>query len=71
MVVFVVATYGEGEPTDNARDFYEWMKKDHDPKMLSNLKYCVNFMKMVLIIILGFWIRKYSIQNLSSYGNLL
>lgn len=28
LVVFVLATYGEGEPTDNARDFHEWLMSD-------------------------------------------
>jgi len=26
MVVFLMSTYGEGEPTDNATEFYEWLK---------------------------------------------
>ncbi len=42
-VVFVVATYGEGEPTDNAKDFYEWlMSSDREPDCFENLKYTVN-----------------------------
>jgi NADPH-ferrihemoprotein reductase len=28
LVVFTLATYGEGEPTDNARDFHEWLMSD-------------------------------------------
>jgi NADPH-ferrihemoprotein reductase len=41
-VVFLVATYGEGEPTDNARDFYEWLKDEsHDSSLLENTKFAV------------------------------
>ena len=48
IIMFVLATYGEGEPTDNAVDFYEFINGDEvsfsggsgaDEKPLSNLKF--------------------------------
>lgn len=45
LAVFVMATYGEGEPTDNAVDFFEFIKDDEasfskgEEKPLSNLKF--------------------------------
>ncbi|KAL6040645.1 NADPH--cytochrome P450 reductase, partial [Balamuthia mandrillaris] len=40
--IFVMATYGEGEPTDNAKEFYEWiMDESLDSEMLSSLKFSV------------------------------
>lgn len=48
LVMFVLATYGEGEPTDNAVEFYEFISSDNvtfsqgagaEEKALSNLKY--------------------------------
>ncbi|XP_050345279.1 NADPH--cytochrome P450 reductase isoform X1 [Nymphalis io] len=38
LAVFCLATYGEGDPTDNALDFMEWLKNDQD---LSGLNYAV------------------------------
>lgn len=35
-----MATYGEGDPTDNAQDFYDWLQEaDAD---LSGLRYAVS-----------------------------
>ncbi|XP_043859610.1 NADPH--cytochrome P450 reductase [Dromiciops gliroides] len=39
LAVFCMATYGEGDPTDNAQDFYDWLQEtDAD---LSGVKYAV------------------------------
>ena len=42
LVIFLVATYGEGEPTDNAQEFYNWMISDErDDNELSNIEFAV------------------------------
>uniref|UniRef100_A0A3Q1MSC4 NADPH--cytochrome P450 reductase n=1 Tax=Bos taurus TaxID=9913 RepID=A0A3Q1MSC4_BOVIN len=39
LAIFCMATYGEGDPTDNAQDFYDWLQEtDVD---LSGVKYAV------------------------------
>jgi len=41
-VVFVVATHGEGDPTDNAIGFYNWLiSKERESDELSNVKFTV------------------------------
>lgn len=40
MAIFVMATYGEGDPTDNAQEFYEWLQNDRDD--LDCLSYAVS-----------------------------
>ena len=42
LAIFVMATYGEGESTDNAKKFYEWMKNE-DGSVPSNLLSNVGF----------------------------
>lgn len=42
MAVFCLATYGEGDPTDNAMEFYEWIQNgDVD---MTGLNYAVSFL---------------------------
>ena len=40
-VVLLMATHGEGEPTDNAMPFYTWANEEATAPMLSELKYAV------------------------------
>jgi NADPH-ferrihemoprotein reductase len=42
VVIFVVATFGEGEPTDNAAGFWEYINdKERDPSDMSHLTFAV------------------------------
>lgn len=42
LIVFCVATYGEGEPPENAVTFHEWLLEDERPMtLLSGTKYAV------------------------------
>ena len=40
MVIFCMATYGEGDPTDNAQDLHEWLKERSE--RLQGLNYAVS-----------------------------
>ncbi|KAJ4936059.1 hypothetical protein JOQ06_017583 [Pogonophryne albipinna] len=40
LAIFCMATYGEGDPTDNAQDFYDWLQ-EIDDEDLSGLNYTV------------------------------
>lgn len=42
LCVFMLATYGEGEPTDNARDFWSWINDESKSQdHLSKLRYVI------------------------------
>lgn len=41
-----MATYGEGDPTDNAQDFYDWLQ-ENDDEDLSGLNYTVSLYAQV------------------------
>lgn len=59
LAVFCMATYGEGDPTDNAMEFYEWLQNgDAD---LTGLNYAVS----------AFKIRRFNVvlENLLCYLN--
>ncbi|XP_078483250.1 NADPH--cytochrome P450 reductase [Ciona intestinalis] len=38
-LIFCMATYGEGDPTDNAQDFHDWLKQGDT--MLTGIRYAV------------------------------
>ncbi|XP_075871091.1 P450 (cytochrome) oxidoreductase b isoform X1 [Nelusetta ayraudi] len=40
LAIFCMATYGEGDPTDNAQDFYDWLQ-ENDDENLAGLNYTV------------------------------
>lgn len=40
LAIFCMATYGEGDPTDNAQEFYDWLKDTTDS--LEGLRYTVS-----------------------------
>lgn len=37
-----MATYGEGDPTDNAQDFYDWLQ-ENDDEDLSGVNFTVSY----------------------------
>ena len=41
-----MATYGEGDPTDNAQEFFDWLKETNDS--LQGLKYTVLLILIIL-----------------------
>ena len=47
LAVFCLATYGEGDPTDNAMEFVEWLKNgDAD---LNGLNYAVSAARQITL----------------------
>lgn len=47
LAIFCMATYGEGDPTDNAQDFYDWLQ-ENDDEDLSGLNYTVSLNLVVI-----------------------
>lgn len=51
LAVFCLATYGEGDPTDNAMEFVEWIQNG-DPD-LTGLNYAVSIIFIKLYCLLN------------------
>ena len=72
LAVFCLATYGEGDPTDNTMEFYEWLKNGNPN--LTGLHYAViiktlkknGVAKIInsLFTLIGFWIGKQNLRTL-------
>lgn len=41
LVIFIVSTYGEGDPPENATKFDHWLQNSSDIKHLANLQYAI------------------------------
>ena len=44
LAIFCMATYGEGDPTDNAQEFFDWLQ---DGTELEGLNYAVSIIFML------------------------
>lgn len=56
-----MATYGEGDPTDNAQDFYDWLQETNVD--LSGVKYAVSF--PIFLPVTPFGLPGHSLQRLT------
>lgn len=56
-----MATYGEGDPTDNAQEFYEWLREDG--RDLNNLHYAVIFIFLERKKIVNFYFKVFGLGN--------
>jgi len=46
LAIFVMATYGEGDPTDNAQDFYDFLQDG--TTQLDGLRYAVSYLLQIM-----------------------
>ena len=67
LAIFCVATYGEGDPTDNAQELYDWLKDGNSS--LEDLNYAVSLslrLRLSLALTLSsHLLSKYSVNLLS------
>lgn len=53
LVIFVVATYGDGEPTDDALDLHDYLKKESENVDVANLPFLVCLCWACLFVVAG------------------
>lgn len=41
LVILCMATHGEGDPTDNAREFYDWIKNLKEDNAFKGIRFTV------------------------------
>lgn len=59
--MFCLATYGEGDPTDNAQEFYEWLREDG--RDLNDLHYGVRDLDINRSLTSGFLFKVFGLGN--------
>lgn len=67
LAIFCMATYGEGDPTDNAQEFYNWLQNGESD--LTGVKFAVSTCKSILnqiksTVLLGIKSKEIAIQYL-------
>lgn len=76
LAIFILSTYGEGDPTDNTTGFWDWLKNGlHSANALGNLQYVAfglgnrnykNFNRVVRVVVEA--LDKHGAQRLLSLG---
>ena len=61
LAIFVMATYGEGDPTDNAQEFFDWLKDGGT--QLEGLRYTVGPLFILINYIFSLFLGSFTTGN--------